>query len=441
MRFIIFIGIVLCINNYLQSQTWVGAGDGISWSDKDNWSPNTIPGPGSIVTIATDSVVVQEGQAALFDSITLTGLNAVLTIVKGASAEGKSIVLTKSARFYNKGNVILLEGRSVGIDCDINCRVTNSNNILIAGVQGVHVQNKGDFYNLADAVLHTQNTEKIQNSIINNGTFINHGEITSFNMNTAIINNMQFSNYGLIEGSRLNYGINGIGSFMNSNNISLNMISIRGITANGQSTWVNNGTINVNLVNTSQSLLIFTTYFINNGTINISNGGSPAMNIGSAGVFDNQASGVLTIGQGSGTAIDTDGQMNNFGQVYISNHSKAVDLGFSNVSNSGYISIDSCQFGFLLYNGSFANVGDVEISNTVNGIILFNTSNSNSFLNGTQGMMSFSNVPNRLNMFDNNTSFVNQSGASIYYDSLSIGLNIEAGAIYENRGVLDLLPD
>jgi len=84
---------------------------------------------------------------------------------------------------------------------------------------------------------------------------------------------------------------------------------------------------------------------------------------------------------------------------------------------------------------------DVEISNTVNGIILFNTSNSNSFLNGTQGMMSFSNVPNRLNMFDNNTSFVNQSGASIYYDSLSIGLNIEAGAIYENRGVLDLLPD
>ena len=51
---------------------WNGDGDGINWSDPDNWDTDMVPGSSDEVKIEIDSTVIQSGENFAIQSLNLT---------------------------------------------------------------------------------------------------------------------------------------------------------------------------------------------------------------------------------------------------------------------------------------------------------------------------------------------------------------------------------
>lgn len=111
---LIFLLPVVCGPVYAEDRTWAASGDGVSWSDADNWFPDSVP-------ISTDDVLIDFEDAAVVcndtfraSSITLGGWEpSTLTsedFVFGVIAPDST---SDSALICRKGGKIMLQGDGV----------------------------------------------------------------------------------------------------------------------------------------------------------------------------------------------------------------------------------------------------------------------------------------------------------------------------------------
>ena len=457
--------------NYSQTITWTGAGDGINWSDANNWDLNTTPGSINDViipsgftsrinaTFGVNAVVVQNNAILEWNS-TLTVTTSV-TVNSGGAIEWNSGTFSNGT-LDNNGLIRVLGASSKAL---INGATINNSNSMVWEGAGVLTLNDGIINNLG--LIDLQIGSIIQQTgvggIINNqGTF---RKSVDGNINSSI--NLPFTNSGTIEvllgtlsftnDVSLNSGtysvlenaflrfsgstaLDGViasdiagqfvlsGVLTISNTVNLDIggagLDIEAISITGGGTLVNDNTIN--FISASSKALIGGTTIENNGTLNWLGSGIFTFNDGTL----NNLSGALMDLQVGSTIqqTGTGGIINNEGALLKSTSGSVnsnVNLPFV---NTGVVDVET---GILSFNSTVTF--DQGTYRVAEGAILSSTSSTtfqNTISSDPIGQLVITGtlqIPN--------TTIINFGGSG-----LDLGaININGGGLLINENTLNFI--
>src|SRR5262249_24836054 len=129
--------------------SWTGGGDGLNWSDPNNWSSHALPGINDDVTInvpTNPNIAVQGG------NIQVHAMNNAesLTLTVGASISVSTVANTSGTIALNEGTlgggIWNFSGGVLNILQGNNNAINNSkiNGDIVCGVQSAHLKVIGD---------------------------------------------------------------------------------------------------------------------------------------------------------------------------------------------------------------------------------------------------------------------------------------------------------
>ncbi|HEX9677231.1 choice-of-anchor D domain-containing protein [Nitrososphaera sp.] len=451
---------------------WDGGGDGVNWSDADNWDGNIAPADGDVIVIdgdvGVDSVVHLDTNFTLtYGSITINSGDELVIdptyelILSNSGGTG----ITNSGTISNSGTITVVNSGIATIG------ITNSGTISNSGE--LSVENTGEISTgiVNEGTLTNFDTLTVANSEISNYAILNIGTITNENSGTLSVENSSLSSTGILnEGTITNFGtitvlnsngalgfnsvgsegINNHGTITNSGELSVENTGegSTGITNSG--TLTNSGTITV--VNSDFSnvgiLNIGTITNENSGTLSVENSGPFTIGIGNAGTLTN--SGTITVLNSSDAlgassiGITNIGTITNSGTLTVSNSSDNA-LGIRNhdigtITNSGTITVSNSDFNSLgITNiGTLANSGDITVSNS--GVSSFGIFNIGTITNS--GTITVSNsgsnsrgILNDGTLANSGDITVSNSGVSSFgvFNSSNGSMNIMGGGAYNNN--------
>ena len=139
----------LALDNYshlLAAVQWTGAGDGVSWSDPNNWSGGVLPGVNDAVTIAAavgDPAININSTAGL---VQLQSLNSSrpLTLSTGATLKASTIDISRNLTLAGgtiQGGTITTSGGAMVVVSATNIAGTFTNGVTLNGDATVSGQN------------------------------------------------------------------------------------------------------------------------------------------------------------------------------------------------------------------------------------------------------------------------------------------------------------
>jgi Ca2+-binding RTX toxin-like protein len=153
---------------FAANKTWDGGGDGILWSDCDNWNGNVCPAANDAITIGSGSDVIID------DSITL-GTSTSVTIYSGATLEILEVSVGANGAIHNSGTMILSHHERTAL--------VNTGTIINDGLfRGMtELQNVGTINNKAGGTVEVEGGDPWYNTgpIVNEGTFFNNGGMSN----------------------------------------------------------------------------------------------------------------------------------------------------------------------------------------------------------------------------------------------------------------------
>ncbi|MBK8504083.1 MAG: hypothetical protein IPL46_18870 [Saprospiraceae bacterium] len=136
MRIILFLLMFFNLSLLSQTVSWDAGGDGVNWSDPDNWNTNMLPGVGDSVIIHGDSVV----------------LNTVDPVIK-------NLLLINGAKLVNFATLTSTGSLNYAIRCD-SASIVNHAKIVVLDVgnnefgdRAIELLNGSHFHNTATALL------------------------------------------------------------------------------------------------------------------------------------------------------------------------------------------------------------------------------------------------------------------------------------------------
>ena len=157
------------------NRSWDAGGDGLSWSDKNNWSGNTIPASNDVVTIATGTVnvdvntnnlrslTISGGTVTVTGSstINITGTGTPFFTVSGGSFNGAGGTITDNGNLTISGGTFTGGAGSVtvGGNVDVSATVTNGGDPTLVG-----------YWTFDDTPNHTADSSANGNSLTWSGT-------------------------------------------------------------------------------------------------------------------------------------------------------------------------------------------------------------------------------------------------------------------------------
>lgn len=125
--------------------TWDGGGDGVHWSDADNWNPNILPQAEDFVFISQKSVEVDID--VRIKKLQLDGASIEIQAVDfsiGSNGEG---IHSNNSQIHNYGSVYIQTG-SIGVVLDGNSRLFNYQEIeIVEGTIGIEIRMNAELIN------------------------------------------------------------------------------------------------------------------------------------------------------------------------------------------------------------------------------------------------------------------------------------------------------
>ncbi|WP_162628272.1 hypothetical protein [Arcticibacterium luteifluviistationis] len=329
-----------------QSIIWTGDGDGLSWSDVNNWNTFTLPKSTDDVLIAA-SDPAKDSVSMTLASVTIKSLeidkNNYLRISAGttfkiAFSTGTSCDL-ESGNLINRGDLLIEDAGTNGIVVGLGQSLQNLGFGLIQTdrVNEIGISNKGTFTVAQNAIvdLSTCHVEFINNEgfFQNNGTFKTH----------YYTNAQAFANTGTF----LNKGL-----YYHDGSLSVLLVSGQGYVENqGEFSFVGTQVHSLQVVGNEAKFENSTTGIMNlNGLIEIKDGGT----LVNKNYIKNSAATVISILGDSATMVNED-------TLYIFETGyKSINLAQNSFFyNDGIILIDSL-------NAPFEQIINVDSSTFVN---------------------------------------------------------------------------
>jgi|GEM_PF-5657364 len=384
-RFFPFLIIIFTLSPLSASPVqWTGDGDGLSWSDPENWDTDMIPDASSLVTITNSTVVIDGGIDAFAESIVCSGS---LTIDVGSSLTIQDTPLfTPSIEWVGSGNTFLVNGTLNFIDVWVGVTMNGTGGAMTVGVSGVfYIENS-----LGGVNFPTMGTSM----------FINDGMTHAYSPDqtccVAISSPMINTGTMLLEESGGYYG-----SFENSGTITLDDTD-QGIFLAGSES-INTGTINIATEDIGVVYFLDGSVLTNSGSINLTGAGEYAIQLYRADqLLNNLSSGQINISNAILAAIRMESDngdtfiLNNDGQISIDNVAGDGLLFMNSTINNnvgGSILIHGVSTGFKASSGTnqFTNMGIVEVTGTIlRGVDMVNPLSD--IENGSTGVMTLDSI-------------------------------------------------
>ncbi len=196
--------VVLTITNITDGQTltWIGGGDGINWSDANNWNPFTVP------TLA-DDVIIPDGSTLTINvpasakSIDVQGfstlsINERLTFTGDSSFSENSIInwssgdLAGGGTLTNKGIINIIDG-----GFSLRSNILNNEGTVNLVSSGILIEFNAVFNNQATGILNMQDSV-LSSGMTTLGNINNYGTIKIINNISSGIET-DTTNFGTIE--------------------------------------------------------------------------------------------------------------------------------------------------------------------------------------------------------------------------------------------------
>lgn len=295
---------------------WTGSGDGITWSDGDNWSEGYEPLECQEVIIDLPSTLVKHisGDSAKIRKLSINLASITLEIEPSAQLIIEDQGITTTGQIINDGNLII--NNSVNTAVEIMGQIDN-NGIL-------EIENAGNY----GIRIHPLK------KLINTGTVEIHGNI----INSAIYNEAEL------------------------NNLVMGYLHIHSIPTTTACIEVESGA--------------FFGTITNEGSILLENGQYGIYNINPTSELVNLPNGSITIQNISKSAI-ANGKFDNEGIIEVDEVTEIALLNVNNSVNTGKISISNIDSTGIDVQGTFANLDTVLISNTIYGVEVSGTEYDN----------------------------------------------------------------
>lgn len=486
--------------------TWDNGGDGASWTDPLNWDTDLLPTSADDVLIDGFTVVLSSATAVQRVYVSGSGMltvdaGAVLTI-DGFLGDDDGLEVNNSATVINNGQIDIsniLDAAADGIY--VRGVFTNSGSITIDGIgqHGLYIQ-MGNFTNLVGGSITITNTGQTnsdgdgiyvddssgilglltnQGSITVNATtgddaiYINDASTLS-NEGTISLNGTSTSDNGVrlddagifnnLAGAVFNIDgfnddqvyIDNVGAvFNNAGTINLTNADVddAGLYVIDDGTFINMMGGTVNIMGAQQYAIQVdanggAAEIINSGTITVTGSSNDGLRIQEAGVFTNQAGGLLHFITAGDDAIQVDnpGLFDNLGSVDID---APIDHGmelYGTFNNSGLITIDLpldngiYMVDAAIFNnnaGGMLNINDV--SDEDHGIQIDANLSATPATLTNGGVITISNSIDHSFKVQENGVFTNNAGATLnIVNANTKGILVETGGIVNNSGLIDI---
>ena len=482
--------------------TWDGTGDGINWSDDNNWEGGSQPTSSDDVLIdgfdVTLDISTTVQRVYLLGSSMLTiDASSVLTI-DGFTGNDEGFEVNNSATVINDGtiNVSTING-GTGAD-GIYVRGTFTNNGVIAisniGQHGLYVQ-RGNFTNGVGGAISITNTGTLNSDgdglyvddssgilglLTNNGTititttsgddgiYVNDGS-SLVNLGTITVsggdNGIRLDDSGVFTneedgvvnvdgGTDDQIYVDNVGAVFNNSGT----INLTNADSDDAALYViDEGTFNnllggvVNITNALQYAVQVdansaSAEIINSGTINVTGGNNDALRIQEDGLFTNNASGLLNFVSAGDEAIQIDnpGTVNNMGSIVIDTPTDHGMELLGTFENSGTITIDdAADNGIYLTNAGIFNNnsgGSINITNTEDHAIQLDAnSNATPATLSNTGTITLTSSIDHSFRLQEDAVFTNNAGGLLNIVSASRkGILLETNAVLNNSGTIDI---
>ncbi|MEZ4908036.1 MAG: hypothetical protein R2771_10470 [Saprospiraceae bacterium] len=309
------------------------------------------------ITIGGTMIINTSARNGIFNQASSSFVNNGTIYIDGTGANYAGI--DSRSNFTNNGNIYIDDCNNASGILNYNSGQTFTNsasgNIYIAtlGAMGYHgVDNQSIFLNQGNISIGLNGITLGRNGINNsvNGNFTNSGTLSVNNTGSS-------GNFSAIEN---------VGSFQNSNSLTILSDNYRGVGNTGTFTNSSGGTLNVATTESSNIYNYSSGNFTNSGTL-ILNGTTTvnSPNIDNRTVLPNSATGICNIDNSAGQGI------------YNYSAGTFTNNGAINIGQSGNISTHGIQNDGVFENTDQISIGSASYSIGGRGIILSNTFNNN----------------------------------------------------------------
>lgn len=453
--------------------TWVGTGgDGLNWSDANNWNPTAVPVAGDDVLINNGDVVQVNipnsfAQSIIIDnSSTLNIISGDLIIDNGNSSDG--ITLMNASRMAVSGASLMVSNTNDdGLQVEDNSTVSIGSGAIVVlsniGDDGMKIEDNSTVSIGSSAMVTISNTDEDAFEIEDGGTisiasganlnllaigedafFIDSGTGIITNSGTITMKGIGTSANGgsvilVSSGSNLKLTNEATGIIRNTGVIDEDFLHISS-TASDNPTIINHGLIDVSKINDIGFHLRTNMTFDNFGTINLDSLFDHGIEINTGVVATNHSTGILNFLDVEDNTIDVNGNSSftNNGVVII-NHNQGgvnnsqggldIDGPDGEITNNGTITINGTEDGeSVMIAGIFTNNGVLNIGVGTTGDEALVIEPNASLINTFCGIINITTQ----DLIDNKGGSLNNQGI---ITTIFTGTNTNTGS-FINRGVI-----
>ena len=440
----IFIFLFLNISNSYAQATWVGTGDGLNWSDANNWNPAAVPVAGDEVLINNGNVVQINFTGAVAKSIlidnssTLNIISGSLIIDNGNSSDGIVLENTSTIAIFSGATLMVSNTDDDGIDGDDNSTISIGSGAMVTlsniGDDGIKIEDNSTISIASGATVTISMTDEDAFEIEDGGTisiangaklnlsdigedafYIDSGTGIITNSGTITLEGIGTSASGgsviyASSGSNLKLTNEATGIIKNTGVIDEDFLYVSS-GAIDNSVVINRGLIEVSLINDIGFHLNSNMTFDNFGTIDLDSLFDHGIEINTGVVATNHSTGVFNFLDVEDNTIDVNGNSS-----FTNNGIILINQSQGGVNNSqGGLDIDGPD-------GKITNNGNITINGTedAESVMVAGSLTNNGVLNigvGTTGDEAL--------VIDPNASLINTSCGII---------NITTQDIIDNKG-------
>ena len=349
-----------------QTITWTGSGDGVNWSDKNNWDLGVLPSGNSYVVInGVPGGVKVDLVVPLVSAIDC--INSLLVVSDSLTVSNTDTVCIRLTNSNLEISAVtqIMNGDEFSIHLDATSQVMVSSELTVKQPGSVGVHNEGTIFIQQSGTITFEDVSTL--ALRNNAVLTLAGEMTVLRT-TGILNNGTFTIQPM--GKLMFDNKNSLhtfpaffnqGDLMNQGLLSINDFGGEGILQQGLTSSITNDGLIIIDSTDEQAIYLNGGVITNNDKISISNSSEEGLHF-IGGTFENNDTLMMHDVARSGILMDfpfsTTSQLNNQSTGYIGITKAATSLTTTagirlgdpgSITNSGKIYLDDCgNYGLLV---------------------------------------------------------------------------------------------
>lgn len=469
----LFIFLFFGLTNNFAQVSWVGTGDGLNWSDANNWNPAAIPVAGDEVLINNGDVVQINFTGAVAkrilidNSSTLNIISGSLIIDNGNSSDGIAIENTSTIAIFSGATLMVANTDDDGLQAEDNSIVSIGSGAIVTftniGDDGVKIEDNSTVSIASGATVTISTTDEDAFEIENGGTisiangvnlnlsdigedafFIDSGTGTITNSGIIALDGIGTSSSGgsviyASSGSSLKLTNEATGIIKNTGIIDEDFLYVSS-GAIDNSAIINRGLIELSKINDIGFHLSSNMTFDNFGTINLDSLFDHGIEINAGVVATNHSTGVFNFFDVEDNTIDVNGNSSftnngiiliNQSQGGVNNSQGGLDIDGPDgkITNNGIITINGTEDAeSVMVAGFFTNNGVLNIGVGATGDEALVIDPNASLINTTCGIINITTQ----DLIDNKGGALNNQGI---ITTVFAGTNTNTGS-FTNSGVI-----